>query len=205
MFRKFMGAALVSTAAVIAGPALAGPGGGHSAAPAGAKAGAMIAPARTTTTTRATTRATTQAPLRAAPRATVRSSTRSAVRTAGSTTRTHATVRSTHRVGARASANASLGANSQSLMHASFRAIERASPKSSLARGAVAAGTLPGLDTGLTVKGNGGATIGTVSRVVTGTDGKIRLVVATSPTGRTIRLVPNTLSISGGVVTTTAQ
>jgi hypothetical protein len=38
---------------------------------------------------------------------------------------------------------------------------------------------------------------------VTGTDGKIRLVVATSPTGRTIRLLPNTLSISGGVVTTT--
>ena len=88
-------------------------------------------------------------------------------------------------------------------MHASFRSIERASPRSALARGAVQAGVLPGLNTGLTVKGNGGATIGTVSRIVTGTDGKIRLVVATSPTGRTIRLLPNTLSISGGIVTTT--
>jgi hypothetical protein len=42
-----------------------------------------------------------------------------------------------------------------------------------------------------------------VSRVITGSDGSIRAVVVTSPTGQTTRLAPNTLSISGGVVTTT--
>jgi hypothetical protein len=94
--------------------------------------------------------------------------------------------------------------NSQGLMHASFRSIERASANSVLARNAVATSALPGLATGLTVKGNGGATLGTVSRVVTGADGKIRLVVATSSAGQTIRLAPDKLSISGGVVTTTA-
>ena len=39
--------------------------------------------------------------------------------------------------------------------------------------------------------------------MITGTDGSIRAVVVTSPTGQTIRLAPTTLSISGGVVTTT--
>lgn len=62
---------------------------------------------------------------------------------------------------------------------------------------------LPGLTTNLTVQTSAGVTIGTVSQVVTGTDGSIRLVVVTSPTGQTFRLLPNTLSVSGGVVTTT--
>lgn len=202
MFRKMLGAALISTATVIAGPALAGPGGGHGGAGAGAsagvRAGGMAGPVRTNVVARVNS----QASLHAAPTATVRSGTRSAVRVS-SAVRTHTSARPTSRVGLKASANASAGAKSQGLMHASFRAIERASPKSALARGAVQVSALPGLDTGLTVKGHGGATIGTVSRIVTGTDGKIRLVVVTSPTGRTIRLVPNTLSISGGIVTTT--
>lgn len=199
MFRNILGATLISTATVIAGPAMAGPGGGHGgAAGAGAHVGGMAGAAHPGITTRVNS----QASLHASQMATVRSGTRSAERVS-SATRTHTTVRAGSRAGVRDSTSLSARANSQGVMHASFRSIERASPRSALARGAVQASVLPGLDTGLTVKGNGGATIGTVSRIVTGTDGKIRLVVATSPTGRTIRLLPNTLSISGGVVTTT--
>jgi hypothetical protein len=143
-----------------------------------------------TTRTGTNARVNTQSSLHASTRATTRAGTRSAVHVA-SRARTHTTTRAT------------AAANSQSLMHASLNAIAHASPKSALARAAVDASALPGLGTGLTVKGSGGATIGTVSRVVTGPDGKIRLVVATSPGGKTIRLAPNALSISGGVVTKT--
>ena len=200
MFRNVIGAALISTAMVIAGPAIAGPGGGHGggAANVGMHAGGMAGPVRPAVNTRVNS----QTSLHASPMATAHSGAGSVVRVS-SATRTHATPRMHTRVAARTNASLSARANSQGVMHASFRAIERASPKSALARGAVQASVLPGLNTGLTVKGNGGTTIGTVSRVVTGTDGKIRLVVATSPTGRTIRLLPNTLSISGGIVTTT--
>ena len=201
MFRNTFGAALASTAIVIAGPAIAGPGGssggGHAATHMTAPTMNAHVDAHATMTAHPTTtiRASTRAPLRASTRATVSSNARSAVR-AGATARAHAGVKPS--LSTRASA-------SQGLMHASLGAIQRASPRSVLARAAVAPSALPGLDTGLTVKGSGGATIGTVSRVVTGADGKIRLVVATSPTGRTIRLAPNTLSISGGVVTTTTH
>jgi hypothetical protein len=43
-----------------------------------------------------------------------------------------------------------------------------------------------------------------VSQVITGTDGSIRAVVVTSPTGQTFRLPPSSLSISGNVVTTSS-
>jgi hypothetical protein len=47
--------------------------------------------------------------------------------------------------------------------------------------------------------------IGTVSQVVTDSSGNIRAVIVTnSTTGQTFRLAPNTLSISGGTVTTTS-
>ena len=88
-------------------------------------------------------------------------------------------------------------------MHASPNGISHSNTRSALARGAVSSTALPGLTTGLTVNNSTGASIGTVSQVITGTDGSIRAVVVTSPTGQTIRLAPTTLSISGGVVTTT--
>jgi len=56
----------------------------------------------------------------------------------------------------------------------------------------------------MTVNNSTGATIGTVSQVITGSDGSIRAVVVTSPTGQTFRLAPSTLSISGGVLVTTS-
>jgi hypothetical protein len=79
----------------------------------------------------------------------------------------------------------------------------RANANSVLARGAVQATALPGLTTGLMVKDNAGATIGTVNQVVMGTDGSIRAVIVTRTDGSTVRLMPNTLTISGGVVTST--
>ena len=87
---------------------------------------------------------------------------------------------------------------------ASPNGIAHSSTSSVLARGSVAGTALPGLTTGLTVQNSTGTSLGTVSKVVTGTDGSIRLVIMTSPTGQTIRLAPSTLSISGGVVTTTS-
>jgi hypothetical protein len=196
MFRNILVKTLIGTATVIAGPALAGPGGGHGAMGApGMRLGGMAGPGPIGMSARVND----QALVRAAPRATVRSNTRSALRMSSATR-----ARARARLGlARAGRAGSIGGRSQGLMHASLTAIERASPRSALARSAVRPSTLPGLNAGLTVKGSGGATIGTVSRVVTGTDGKIRLVIASSQTGRTIRLAPNTLSISGGVVTTT--
>jgi sporulation protein YlmC with PRC-barrel domain len=100
-------------------------------------------------------------------------------------------------------ANSQARLNSQGLMHASPTGIAHASSRSVLASGAVVTGSLAGLTTGLTVNTSGGTTLGTVSQIVTGTDGSVRLVIVTSPTGQTFRLVPTTLSISGGVVTTT--
>jgi hypothetical protein len=67
------------------------------------------------------------------------------------------------------------------------------------------AADLNGLSTGLTVKDSSGATIGTVSRIEKSKDGKIsNVLVAAAGSKRTLRLAPNTLSVSGEVVTTTA-
>jgi hypothetical protein len=93
--------------------------------------------------------------------------------------------------------------NSQGPLHASTTGIAHASARSVLASGAVVSGSLAGLTTGLTVNTSGGTTLGTVSQIVTGADGSVRLVVVTSPTGRTFRLSPSSLTLSGGVVTTT--
>jgi len=93
--------------------------------------------------------------------------------------------------------------NSQGPLHASATGIAHANSRSVLAGSAVASGSLAGLTTGLTVNTSTGTTLGTVSQIVTGTDGSIRLVVVTSSTGQVYRLSPSSLSLSGGVVTTT--
>jgi len=67
-----------------------------------------------------------------------------------------------------------------------------------------AAANLSGLTAGLTVKDSTGATLGTVSKIEKSKDGTVRNVLVQSATGkRTIRLAPNSLSLSGDVVTTT--
>jgi ribosomal 30S subunit maturation factor RimM len=73
-----------------------------------------------------------------------------------------------------------------------------------VARGAVTSTNLPGLTSGLTVQNSSGTSIGTVSQVITTSNGSIAGIVVTSPTGQTFRLAPTTLSISGNVVTTTS-
>jgi sporulation protein YlmC with PRC-barrel domain len=93
--------------------------------------------------------------------------------------------------------------NSQGPLHASPTGIAHANFRSVLASGMVVSGSLAGLTTGLTVNTSTGTTLGTVSQIVTDSSGNIRLVIVTSSTGQTYRLSPTSLSISGGVVTTT--
>ena len=102
------------------------------------------------------------------------------------------------------SANTQATTNSQGPAHASTTGIAHANEHSVLASGAVAATALPGLTTGLVVNNSGGTQVGTVSQVVTGTDGSIRAVVVTGTDGKTYRLAPSSLSISGNIVTTTS-
>ena len=104
---------------------------------------------------------------------------------------------------ANANADAPAGANSQGAANANLGAVANANSNSALAAGAVASTSLPGLTTGLDVKTSAGASVGKVSQVVTGTDGSIRMVIVTDATGKTHRLMPDQLSISGGVITTT--
>ena len=94
--------------------------------------------------------------------------------------------------------------NSEGPAHASVNGIANASSNSVLARGAVSATALPGLTTGVSVQNSAGASVGTVSQVVTGSDGSIRAVIVTSPTGQTFRLSPSSLTISGSIATTTS-
>lgn len=123
------------------------------------------------------------------------------------TTTTSPTTATTLPTGTRS--GTSVNSNSQAILHsqgpshASPTGIAHASPNSVLSRGAVSSKTLPGLTAGLTVQNSSGTTVGTVSQVITASDGSIRAVVVTSPTGPTFRLAPTTLSISGSIVTTT--
>jgi hypothetical protein len=183
MIRNLMVAAVASAAVAVASPALAKPGGGAGAgANVNAGAGMSGGPSQTAIESRINS----QGAINASPNGIANSNANSAL--SGTTTITPPTVRAT---------------NSQGLLNASPNAIGRASSSSVLARSAVPATALPGLTTGLTVQTTGGAALGTVSQVVTGRDGSVRLVVVTSPTGQTYRLAPTTLNVSGGVVTTT--
>ena len=87
--------------------------------------------------------------------------------------------------------------------HASDRALVRANHNSVLS-GTARMRALRGLDTGMIVRDTNGATIDTVRRVNRSGDGTVRNVLVRSADGqRTIPLAPSTLSLSGGVVTTT--
>jgi hypothetical protein len=176
MFRRTLSAAGAAAAIVIAGPAFGqGHGGGHGPSSMPGPAAGPLSQQPTTTSTMPAT-------------------------TSPTTTTTSPTTTS----GTSFSPNSQAVTHSQGPSHASPTGIAHASPNSVLSRGAVSSTTLPGLTSGLTVQNSTGTTIGTVSQVITGSDGSIRAVVVTSPTGQTFRLAPTTLSISGGVVTTTS-
>jgi hypothetical protein len=118
----------------------------------------------------------------------------------------HGNGHSGHGGGVSAGAGASVGVGrerSQGPNHASDRAIERANEHSVLA-GTVRTRSLADLNRGMIVRDTNGATIGTVSRVLRSGDGTVRNVLVRSADGtRTIPLSPGTLSVSGGLVTTT--
>jgi hypothetical protein len=102
------------------------------------------------------------------------------------------------------SLNSQGAVHSQALQHASPTAIAHASSNSVLARGAAASSTLSGLNTGLTVQTTSGATLGTVTQIITGPNNTIRAVVVTSATGKTYTLPGSSLSVSGSIVTTSS-
>ena len=185
MIRNVLSVALGSAAIALASPVIAGPGGGHGGGPGGGanisaganmNAGAMGGPSQTGINAGVNA----QGSINASPNSALN---RNATTTTTTTTR---------------------AINSQGPFRASPTGIVHASPNSVLGRGAVSSITLPGLTTGLTVQTSTGTTLGNVSQIVTDTSGNIRLVIVTNATtGQTLRLAPNTLSISGGVVTTT--
>ena len=189
MIRNITIAALAGAAIAITGPAVAKPGGGG---------GANI-------NAHANTNAGMNAGMNAGLNARVNSQ---GSMNASTNANMHANSNSVH-TNTTTNVNTDLNANgaatnSQGPTHASPTGIAHANSNSVLARGSVQASTLPGLTTGLTVNNSSGTSIGTVSQIVTGTDGSVRLVVVTNDSGQTFRLAPSTLSISGGVVTTTS-
>jgi hypothetical protein len=185
MLLKTITASVAGAAIAVAAPALADPppgAGAGAGAGANVNAGAMGGPSGAAIDARVNS----QGSVNASPQGVLNSNVNSALHTTTTTP-----------------PGTSATTNSQGLQHASPTGIAHANSNSVLARGAVAATALPGLTTGLTVQNSSGTTIGTISRIVTGANGSIRLVIVTTATGQTLRLAPSTLSISGGVVTTT--
>jgi hypothetical protein len=91
--------------------------------------------------------------------------------------------------------------NSQGPLHASATGIAHANAHSVLAGAPTTA--LTGVSVGMPLLSNG-AQVGTVYRVVTA-NGVITRVLVQGSNGRIYSLAPNTLTISGGSVTTTAM
>ena len=192
MIRKIFTASVATAAITLAGTAVAGPPAGRGGGPSDAGISA---------------RANSQGPMNASPMGIMHASPNSVLGGTGS-----ATVRTTvgtdndmDEAGSQPVTNPAVG-TSQGPAHASVNGIAHASSRSVLASGAVPPTALPGLTQGLNVVNSSGTTLGTVSQVVYGTDGTIRLVVVTNTTtGQTYRLSPTTLSISGSTVTTTSM
>ena len=97
-------------------------------------------------------------------------------------------------------------ANSQGPTHASATGIAHANANSVLAGGTtVVAGPLTGLTVGMPVVDSTNQAIGTVQRIVTSSDGKIRnVLVRSSDGGRIYPLGTGSLSLSGGTLVTSS-
>lgn len=199
--QKVFLATLAGTAIAVAAPALAQHGGGRGSAPTGSPtmttgqgSGGMSSMG---STVRDQSRSGSMGSTNASPTATTRANQNSAI---GMTPPTDTT--STMTTGTRTRDTAR--SKSQGPANASTTGIIHANENSVLATGSVPGTALPDIKTGLTVQTTGGTSVGTISKVVTGTDGSIRQVVVTTQDGQTVTLMPNTLTISGGVVTTTS-
>lgn len=94
---------------------------------------------------------------------------------------------------------------SQGPVHASATGIAHANSHSVLKGTTVVGGPIAGLTKGMTVVDANGNTVGTVSRINTASGGRVVNVLVKSSTGaRTIPLSPSTMTVSGGVATTTS-
>lgn len=189
MLRNLSLTALTTSALIFAGPAIAQHG--HSGSPPVTGPGAMPS---------------SQGPMNASPTGVMNASPNSALSTTAPPTTTTTTTGPTTSTTTGTSYNPNSPAlqNSEGPSHASPTGISHANQNSVLARGAVSSSTLQGLNTGMTVNNSSGTSIGTVSRIITGPNNTIRGVVVTSSTGQTYTLAPSTLTISGGIVTTTS-
>lgn len=181
MLRNLSLTALTTSALIFAAPAIAQHG--HSGSPPRAGPGAMPSG---------------QGPMNASPNSALSTTTPPTT----TTTTTGPTTSTT--TGTSYNPNSPALQNGQGPSHASPTGISHANQNSVLARGAVSSSTLQGLNTGMTVNNSSGTSIGTVSRIITGPNNTIRGVVVTSSTGQTYTLAPSTLTISGGIVTTTS-
>lgn len=94
--------------------------------------------------------------------------------------------------------------NSQGPSHAAAQALAHANSNSVLAAGGtvLVTGPLAGLTVGMPVF-NGGTQVGTVQRIIVA-NGTLRNVLVLGSNGRVYALSPNTLTLSGGTVTTSA-
>ena len=102
-------------------------------------------------------------------------------------------------------ARAGARANARGPERASPRATDRADENSVLRSRAVIDADLGGLTPGLAVRNSAGARIGTVSRIIRTSGGTIRNVLVRAQDGRRmLTLAPETLSISGDIVTTSS-
>ncbi|MFP5329404.1 MAG: PRC-barrel domain-containing protein [Alphaproteobacteria bacterium] len=94
--------------------------------------------------------------------------------------------------------------NSKGALNASPTGVAKSNANSVLKNGIVTGGSLTGLTTGMHVVDANGTMIGTVSKILTTSDGRVVNVLVTPHEGnRTIPMSPDSLSVSGGVVTTT--
>lgn len=184
MLRNLSMTAVAASALILAAPAVA-QSHGHGGPPAGAAT-------------------TSQGPMNASPMGAMNASPDSALSTTAPPTTTTTTPNTSTTTGTSFNPNSPALQNSQGPSHASPTGISHANQNSVLARGAVSSSTLQGLNTGMTVNNSSGTSIGTVSKIITGPNNTIRAVVVTSSTGQTFTLAPSTLSISGGVITTTS-
>jgi hypothetical protein len=94
--------------------------------------------------------------------------------------------------------------NSRGPDNASNQALGKASQHSVLA-GHGPRGSLAGLQVGQTLHDTNGATIGQIRRVVRSPDGTVRNVLVSTGSNkrRVVRIAPGTITLAGGVATTT--
>ena len=188
MVRKIFTASVATAALSLAAAAVAGPPAGRGGGPSQAGINA---------------RANAQGAMHASPTGIMNASPNS-VLGSGTTVTTRTGAATMDDVNSPPTTNPAAGV-SQGPAHASTTGIAHANSHSVLASGAVPTTALPGITQGLNVVNANGTTIGTVSQIVYGSDGTIRMVVVTdTATGQTFRLSPTTLSISGSTLTTTS-